>query len=445
MCSFLLTNIGQFVLAYVNYLLQRRGPDATNVIKHNDFTFVHNLLHMTGEKTLQPFIKDDIYCLFNGEIYNYKQFGDYPSDGFCIIDLYLKYGEHFPEYLDGEFAITLVDFKNNIILITTDIFGIKPVWYSVENNKIAISSYKSAIERLNFNNSIKLSPNSTLIINLTTLEIIKKIQIYQFDLRQYKNTYDDWIKAFDNAILKRAKNTIHPVFVCLSSGYDSGCICYALNKLEIPYNTYTIINKEDNEVLRKRIKINNVPIDTIILTEQDYQQHQKSIKLLAEPLIYKKYKNDEGRQFYKDDATIGLSYIFDIASKRQQKVYLSGQGADEIISDYGVNGKKIYKHSCFGGKFPNDLNTIFPKNGDDENAKWYSFYKGTQESYIGKEEHISGMYGIEGRYPFLDKDVVQEFLWLTPELKNKMYKAPIDAYLTNYPIDKDVKIGFSWN
>ena len=38
-----------------------------------------------------------------------------------------------------------------------------------------------------------------------------------------------------------------------------------------------------------------------------------------------------------------------------------------------------------------------------------------------KEEIIGGSHGIEQRYPFLDKEVVQEFLWLKPELKNKYF------------------------
>ena len=34
-------------------------------------------------------------------------------------------------------------------------------------------------------------------------------------------------------------------------------------------------------------------------------------------------------------------------------------------------------------------------------------------------------------YPFLDKQVVQEFLWLSSDLKNSHYKSPIYNYLTN--------------
>jgi asparagine synthetase B (glutamine-hydrolysing) len=38
----------------------------------------------------------------------------YSSDGQCLIPLYKRYGNKFPKYLDGEFAIVLFDFRNNI-------------------------------------------------------------------------------------------------------------------------------------------------------------------------------------------------------------------------------------------------------------------------------------------------------------------------------------------
>jgi hypothetical protein len=66
------------------------------------------------------------------------------------------------------------------------------------------------------------------------------------------------------------------------------------------------------------------------------------------------------------------------------------------------------------------------------------------ESYIAKEEYVAGSYGIESRYPFLDLNVVQEFLWLKPELKNLHYKSVLYYYLTknNYPFTENEKIGF---
>jgi len=65
---------------------------------------------------------------------------------------------------------------------------------------------------------------------------------------------------------------------------------------------------------------------------------------------------------------------------------------------------------------------------------------------LAKEEIISGLHGIEGRYPYLDKDVVQSYLHITHDLKNIDYKAPM-KYLfekLNYPYEEE-KIGFNLN
>ena len=66
------------------------------------------------------------------------------------------------------------------------------------------------------------------------------------------------------------------------------------------------------------------------------------------------------------------------------------------------------------------------------------------ESYMMKEEYVGGAYGIETRYPFLDKKVVQEFLNLDKSIKNGHYKSVIYEYLTqnNVPFAHCAKTGF---
>eukprot|EP00966_Prymnesium_polylepis_P002949 67332-Prymnesium_polylepis.1 len=102
-----------------------------------------------------------------------------------------------------------------------------------------------------------------------------------------------------------------------------------------------------------------------------------------------------------------------------------------------MDGKAIYPHSCFRGVFPQNLseNGFFP---------WCSFYKGSQRAFLMKEELTSGTHGIEGRYPFLDPDVVQEFLWLSAEVKNSEYKRPVADFLRAgaFPNAWNAKHGF---
>ena len=139
---------------------------------------------------------------------------------------------------------------------------------------------------------------------------------------------------------------------------------------------------------------------------------------------------------YKEDkAANGLSEICRKASMSDYKIMLSGQGPDEIFSDYGFLGNKFNSNSSFGGNFPEKLDDIFP---------WPNFFKNTMELYLMKEEMVAGSYGIETRYPFLDLQVVQEFLWLDQKLKNKIYKSPITNYLldNSYPFHEK-KIGLN--
>ena len=114
MCSILCTNKDIPDYDDVNKYLKFRGPDDTTIIEDesNNFTFLHNLLSMTGEITEQPFQDDGIICLYNGEIYNYKDFGDYKSDGYCITDLYKKHGIDFVKKLENLLKILLVIYNS---------------------------------------------------------------------------------------------------------------------------------------------------------------------------------------------------------------------------------------------------------------------------------------------------------------------------------------------
>ena len=65
----------------------------------------------------------------------------------------------------------------------------------------------------------------------------------------------------------------------------------------------------------------------------------------------------------------------------------------------------------------------------------FTFKRLAASSYIGMNECVAGAYGIEGRFPFFDRALVQEFLRLKPNLKNAEEKAPIINFFKehNYP------------
>lgn len=225
MCSFLFTDKDIDDFDHVNHFMRFRGPDATRTIEVNEYTFTHNILSITGEFTEQPFVDhdDQIVCIYNGEIYNYQEFGEYTSDGECLIPLYKKYGDKFVKELDGEFAIVLVDFKNDRFIISTDVFATKPLWFSI-GETLAVATYESAVKALGFRTAIKLDANTTQVFDLESRKLLNEFFVYDFDLKQYKTDFSDWIVAFENSIRKRTSNLRENIFIGLSSGYDSGAI-----------------------------------------------------------------------------------------------------------------------------------------------------------------------------------------------------------------------------
>jgi asparagine synthetase B (glutamine-hydrolysing) len=436
MCSILFTNKKVNDLTRVNRFLKNRGPDATNLLQLNGYSFLHNLLSLTGDFTLQPLIdsKNQILCLFNGEIYNHRDFGELPSDGYSIIPAYQRYGMDFPKFLDGEFAIALVDFKNDIIVLATDPFSTKPLWISIEKKEIGISSYRSGLDQLGFRSVRKIDANKILVYKLSSLEKIYEGASVDFSLEQYKDTYDDWIRAFKDSVRKRAFQSSHEkIFLGLSAGYDSGAIACELTSQGADFKAYTVTAMEDPSLISQRHKRLSSG-QVISLTKGEFSRLRK--KVIQECEDYFQPQSDGKTYDIKGDhATMGVACICEAALLDGRKIYLSGQGADEIISDYGHNPRKFSTDRESRGTFPDDLKSIFP---------WLNFYGGHQQMFLAKEEHVAGMFGIEARYPYLDKTVVQEFLSLSSTLKNAKYKSTIHEYFVrnNYPFAENVKKGF---
>jgi len=398
-----------------NHYIQRRGQDCTREVETGGWTFVHNLLSVTGEWRPQPFVEGDIICLFNGEIYNRPYQG---SDGEVIIPLYREYGEHFARQIDGEFAIAIYDLGAGRTLFATDAFATKPLFC---NGELECASYASGIS-----DPRPVPPNTTLSYEGGALRA--RLETHPFAWgRHPKDSYDDWIDAFENALWRRAQDRC---FYGLSSGYDSGAINLVLRRLQVDAKAYAMVRGENAQVLEARLAA--TPEKTAFaLSREDIFAIRRQMPVVTEPFHYRIHKDGRWQvsSLYDDPAAISMSAICRTGQVEGRKVYLSGQGADEILSDYSL----VPGQSQFKGVFPARIA-----------GPWLNFHGSCMASYLGKEERIAGSYNIETRYPFLDTRVVQEFLYLTPELKNRAYKAPLAALFARagYPYEENRKRGF---
>jgi len=419
MCGIIISNKK---LDKENYkFVKNRGPDKTNELEINGYYFVHFLLSLTGESTPQPLVDNNIVLIFNGEIYNYKDIlPEAKSDSYSIIEAYKKFGEDFIRHLDGEFAIVLFDFETNKLIMSSDIFKTKPLFYYFDEKDFIISIYSSTIT------SMKKKPksieyNQTLIFSLENYELLDKSSVYNFDLNQHKSDYNDYNEKLERAILKRYPEKNKPV-VSLSSGLDSGTICCVLNKYNKDFTAITIPKNENMNVVNMRKNKLKDKMKIIHLSNTEKINYKKVLKNRCETFLWDWRWNSKVNRIdngFDMGSMLGKSKIIEEAKKENIKVLYSGIGADEVMSI-----GKYYAHGIGSPKiFHEKLETIYP---------WTNFFEGTMENYLKGDEYVGGCFGFETRYPFCDKDLVQEFLWLKPGLKNRYRKYDLKPPLIQY-------------
>ena len=440
MCGILVSSIELNQSPGAYSAVKRRGPDVQHYSEWNGYYFLHSLLSLTGAFTPQPLTNDDYAVIFNGEIYNYKSFGTYQSEAQALLDIYAIHGERAFSELDGEFVIIVFDLKRNEVIVVTDCFGTKPMWVGIDSvGNFALSSLKSGIKELGIVDAFEFPPNSLTAIDLSSLKINRRFNLKLFDLNQGGGDLDNWCVLFDAAVSKRASidNRKEPLFLGLSSGYDSGAIAAALKKTGTGFIAFSIYNDKIIADLNKRTVYLAGMVDHIYLRDR---RPFGDFSGVVDEYEFRIFSSDgsyyeHGASTWTDFGAQGLFQICEIANRSDLRVYLSGSGADEIYSDYGFRGNKIFHHSNFGGLYPQNLRSIFP---------WPSFFGSSMRRYLMKEEYVAGGFGIEGRYPFLDFALVQEFLKLDVEKKNSVYKSPLSHYLkqSRMPFSENEKYGF---
>ena len=416
-----------------------------------------------------------------------------PSDGYALLTAYGLRGLRFPAHLDGEFAIVLADFKNDVLILSTDVFATKPLHYAINGKLFGAATYESALRRLGFHEVRQLDPNTIMTIQGlggTSAQVpsvqIQRSMLHVFDLHQHKNTTDDWQAAFFRAIAKRTSGLLYPAFIGLSAGYDSGAIAAALVHLGAEHYEITVVAREDPQLVADRQIFSHKVADHAMINLNDHQREkiEKYMNSSIEDMPYRWHglampHKAKGlcKRLHEDGGAKGLAAVCKFASKKNARVTISGIGADEIICDYAENGKPRAKCASAMGTmlWPEDLRSVFPCRPDaygpqlgfakladaeavagncsdppcsckdpGKNAGWTNFYGNALRNFMWYTEYVGGAYGIEARYPFLDPEVVQEFLWLSPEVKNSAYKRPIQDLLRahKYPFKEGLKTGF---
>lgn len=371
------------------------------------------MLDISKKKIIQPIIEGDMVLLFNGEIYDPIS----TTDTLTILPLYQKYGPMFVNKINGEFAILILDRIANVVYLFSDIFATKPLFYCIEDNEIGISSYLSELKLLGFREPKRVKHSSFITINLSNLHIEETIY-HTFNLDEYKTTYQDCILALEKSLNLRCNTN---AAVGLSSGHDSGSILLwsILNNRTTNHFYFVTNNREDLNVMSLReqqCNKNNIPYKTI-----DYYKNRHVANAIELQFLSKNMENFI--TFFNENGVCQISKLLRTVKKNGLDVFITGQGSDEILTNY--KNYSFYENL--------NLKETFP---------WPNVYEGKNRKFIDEFEYVGGCYGVEVRYPFLDKNFVQEFLNLTNKLKQTNFKSVLTAYMShyNFPINLN-KVG----
>jgi asparagine synthase (glutamine-hydrolysing) len=463
-----------------------RGRDSKGTFKNSEVFLGHHRLSIidTSEKSNQPMVIENYVIVFNGIIYNYKDIRKkliakghvFKSlgDTEVIVRSYIEYGDKCVDHFDGVFSFCIYNTNNKNIFLARDRIGIKPLYYSINDDELIFSSSMTGILKNRNNYEInpialhyqftlhsvvpaphtiikginKLEPGHTLNVNKSGHAYLNKyFDINETELINYKE--DEIISNIDvllnNAVEKRLNVADVPVGILLSGGLDSSLITAISKKYKEKLSTFSIGFNTINEEIGNEFYYSD-------LVSQDFNTSHKKYNISDDDL-YNNLDNvisNMSEPMFSQDS----SAFFLLAEKvsLSNKVVLSGQGADEVFGGYfwyeqimkdsGANDTEILSNYYFDRTFDSYSKAINEKyvednyvfNEIDKKFKQMDSDLSTLDKVFRLElstfiiddpvkrvDNMTMSHALESRVPFLDIELIK--FMLSVKGKSKINKS----------------------
>jgi len=308
----------------------------------------------------QPFCYEDLYLVYNGEIYNYIELRqklqhlgytfETNSDTEVFIKAYHCWGSEAFNKFNGMWAAAIYDHTKDSLLLTRDRFGIKPLYYATINDSLIfgseikfIASFMDRLyvneqmtyEYLRFNhldhtgqtlfkNIMQLEPNSYVLFSKDGTKIFHYWEMEETGT----SSKNDIENSLENAVRLRLRSDVE-VGSLLSGGIDSSTILGIIDqgKLSSKFKTFSAVFKEEKFSEKKYID----QFETVNLELQKHFIYPKPEELMnnIEELIYTQ------EEPFRSLAVFSQYEIYkSIKKDTNVVVLLNGQGADEIFTGY---------------------------------------------------------------------------------------------------------------
>lgn len=349
--------------------LRHRGPNDTGVITDGPASLgIARLSVIDLETGHQPIHNEDrsVHAVVNGEIYNYQALREdlssrghqfhTRSDAEVVVHLYEEYGEQFPEYLRGMFAIALWDSNRRRLVLVRDRLGVKPLFYCLEPGRLVFGSELKALlaggiprtldlqgaddyltygyipdEESIFQNVRKLGAAHTLVCEHDGS--LRKQRYWDvLDPRwddEHRAAADPKSRGpafwdlFKQAVRLRLASDV-PLGVLLSGGIDSSAVLAAIREVTgRPIKTFTVgfpdQSYDESALARLTARHFGAEHHELIAQPDDSRIVSHYIRHFDEP--------------YGESSAIPIYYLAGMAA-REITVAIGGDGGDELMGGY---------------------------------------------------------------------------------------------------------------
>lgn len=431
----------------------------------------------------QPFVSDDQrhVLVFNGEIFNYvelraelRDLGHEfrsESDTEVVLHAWIEWGTSAFNRFNGMWALAIIDRQELQMTLCRDRFGIKPLFYSLENQVLSFASEIKFLkhwhhDRLTLNTEAakrylvhglvshssetffeevqELEPGNWLHFGKTGLKIGR---YWEFEPRvvtrcSAAEALEQFTVLFEDSLRLRMRSDVE-VGSLLSGGLDSNTIVCTLQHLDYirpgRFKTFSAVFEEAqfSEIDYIRETLKQVAVEPLFVSprpEEFLEDFHALLHHIEEPFrslsIYLQYR------LYRK-----------IRKDTNVRVVLNGQGADELFGGYAMHYPVLFAELIRKGRL-GQLAHEMRLHRANRGGSWKSLIrqiashllKGSSDGellnrqlfhevrvaslreYLRYDDRNSMAFGIEARVPFLDYRLVEFAFGLPSEFKIKDFR-----------------------
>ena len=369
------------VIQQMNSKLSKRGPDEDGYYYSDYVHLAHKrLIVIDPEGGKQPMIEhysygDYIIC-YNGQLYNTKELKNIliengfeiktHSDTEILLKSYIHFGNSVVNYLNGIFAFAIFNTKKEELFIARDHFGVKPFFYTIQNNTFIFASEIKAIFKFPgvekiidsqgiselfgigpshtsgttvFKNIFELKPAHFGVFNKSGLHLTKYWSLKSKEHTDSLGKTCEKIKYLLNDSITSQLVSDKPICTFLSGGLDSSIITkfaadYYKKEGLPPLDTYSIDYVDnDKNFVKSDFQPNSDNYYIDLMTKNLHTKHHKIV--IDTPELASSLEDAMIARDMPGMADIDSSLLLFCKNvKSEMTVALTGECADEIFGGY---------------------------------------------------------------------------------------------------------------